>query len=660
MSIVKMKKLAVVGLDTAKEDLISRLMNLEAVQINDVSSKLSDETWAKIGTRDGDDDKAVSLDAYVNRIGIAIETLEAVNTAKKPLFFTRREVGVKEFEHIMERREEIGKNVEYVLGLNDQLHSLQEKINRHNTDLTMLGPWLDYDLPLDLTETRCTDIDLGIVPVTVDFQELHDAVHEENENTIMREINRDREMIYLVIISTKRDVDHGIISFLKQWGYTPMPFEGFKGTAKENKERIEGEIREMEKQCDTLRAEIAKHEDLLPDIQCLQDALVMERDRERLKSSFLKTKRTFCLEGWVPEPVTKQVTKILEDTGCYYEFSDPEEGEEIPVLLRTSSFANPFTAVTEMYALPDYKGFDPTNIFSIFYAFFFGLMLSDAGYGLVLFLVCYFILKKYPLEGTMRKMFRMFEICGLFTIFWGVMFGGYFGDLAEVWASTVFGVTIDIKPLWFDPMEDPTKLLIFSLILGVIHLFVAMGIDMYMKIRDGHVADAILDQVPWYMVVTGAACWLGGSAISPALTTPGKFLFIGGMIIVLLTAGRHAPTIMGKVTGGLSGVYGITGWISDILSYARLLALGLATGVIASVVNLLGSMVGTGVKGAIALIIIGIFGHVFSMAINVLGAFVHTSRLQYVEFFGKFYEDGGEPFRPFIRDTKYVKFDDTK
>lgn len=660
MSIVNMKKLAVIGLDTSKEDLISKLMNLEAVQINDAGSISGNGEEVQIGTRDGDDDKVIALDAMVNRVGIAIDTLEAENTAKKPFFKTRREMGVKEFEHTMERREEIESNVEYILRLNDRLHELQEKINRCNTDLTMIGPWLEYDLPLEKDGTRCTDIDLGFIPVTVDYQELYDAVMEENEFTIMREINRDREMIYLVIISTKREVEHDIISFLKQWGYTPMPFEGFKGTPLENKERIEAEIRRMEEESETLRTEIAEHSNMIPDIQCLEDALIMERDRERMKSNLLKTERTFCLEGWVPEPVMKQVIKVLEDTGCYYEFSDPEEGDDIPVLLRTSSFANPFTAVTEMYALPDYRGFDPTNIFSIFYAFFFGLMLSDAGYGLVLFVACGLILRKNNLEGTMRKMFRMFQICGIFTMFWGVMFGGFFGDLIQTWASAVFGKTIVIPPLWFNPMDDPTKLLIFSLILGVVHLFTAMGIDMYMKIKDGHTVDAILDQVPWYAVIVGAGFWIGGGMISQSLVKPGMYLCIAGLIVVLLTGGRKAPTVLGKITGGLSSVYGITGWISDILSYARLLALGLATGVIASVVNLLGAMVGSGIKGAIALIIIGIFGHLFSMAINVLGAFVHTSRLQYVEFFGKFYADGGRPFVPFIRDTKYVKLDDTK
>ena len=659
MSIVNMKKFSIIGLDTVKEDLISRLMDLGAAQINDAGARLQDEEMQSLGERDGDEEKAVSLDAYANRVNTAVETLEANCDLKKPLFFSRREMGRREFNKILERRSEISSNVEYILKLNTRLHDRQEQINKINVNLVMLRPWLEYDLPLDLKETKCVDIDLGFVPITVNMEELRAAVMEANENTIMKEINRDREMIYLVIISTKRDVEQNNIDYLKMWGYTPMPFTDFHGTAKENDERLNKQIKEYEKEVEGIRAEIAKCGDMLPDMRCLQDELTMERDRQKVKSHLLKTKRTFYLEGWIPETVIERVTKILEDEGCYYEFADPDEDDIPPVLLNTTRFANPFSAITEMYSLPDYRGFDPTNIFAWFYAFFFGLMLSDAGYGLVLAVVCFIVLKKYKLEGTMKKMITMFSICGVFTIFWGVMFGGYFGDLIEVWASTVMGKTIDIQPVWFDPMENPTKLLIWSLVFGVIHLFTAMGIDMYMKTKRGHVWDAIFDDLIWMIVIVGAGAWLAGGSFAAGLPKVGMILFVGGMIVLLLTGGRHNKGI-GKVTGGLSNVYGITSWISDILSYARLLALGLATGVIASVVNLLGAMAGTGVKGAIALIIVGIFGHAFSMAINVLGAFVHSSRLQFVEFFGKFYEDGGEPFQPFMQDTKYVRIDNER
>ncbi len=660
MSIINMKKVSVIGLDTAKEQLINRLLHLGCVQINDQAGKLQDEKIGSFAERDGSDDLAVELDAESNRVAIAIKAIEDNTEMKAPLFNTRKEIGLTDFNSIVERRDEITAKVDRIIEQNDRLHKMQEKINKGNTDLSMLEPWQPYGVPLEVLHTKCTDIDLGFVPATCDLAELEEAVLEDNEYTVIKEVGRDQEMIYLAIISTKRDVEFNIISFLKQWGFTLMPFGEFRGTAKENKERIRKEIAEMEVEAEKIRKELASHADELFELKCLKDEIDMEADREKIKSSLIKTKRAFYMEGWVPEPVQENVAKVLTDEGCSFEFSDPEEGDDPPVLLNTSKFAFPFQAITEMYALPTYEGFDPTNIFSLFYAFFFGIMLSDAGYGAVLTIACWIILKKYPLEGTMQKMFKMFFTCGLFTIFWGVMFGGYFGDLFQVWASTVFGKTIEIKPLWFNPMDDPTRLLIFSLLFGCVHLFVGMGIDMYMKIRRGQVADAILDEVPWFMVIIGAGCWLGGGAISPAIVKPAMYLAIAGLVILLLTGGRHSKNIFGKITGGLSSVYGITGWISDILSYARLLALGLATGVIASVVNLLGSMIGSGFKGAIALIIVGVFGHVFSMAINVLGAFVHSSRLQYVEFFGKFYEDGGEPFKPFLRNTQYVKIDDHK
>lgn len=690
-----MKKFSIIGLDTAKDNVISRLMELGAVQIDDAGNRLQDESFEVFGERDGDEDRTVSLDAFASRVNTAVETLEANCDIKKPLFSTRREMGKQEFDKVLENRKKIAADADHVLKLNSRLHDRQEQINKINVNLISLEPWLDYDLPLDMTETRCVRIELGFVPVTVDMENLEKTVAEADEYAVIKEVSRDKDMIYIVIISLKHDEENrretsketnkatnkatsketsketsgeagsepdgsvDISDLLKMWGYTPMPFSEFHGTAKENKERLQQKIKEYEKEAEEIQKEISGCGEMLPDMQCLLDEITMERDRQKVRSSLLRSRRTFYAEGWIPETAVKRVSGMLDEEGCCYEFNDPEEGDEIPVLLETTRFAHPFSAITEMYSLPDPKGFDPTNIFAWFYAFFFGLMLSDAGYGLVMTVVCVIILKKYNLEGTMQKMIKMFAICGVFTMFWGVMFGGYFGDLIQTWASTVAGKTVTISPVWFDPMEDPTRLLIWSLVFGVIHLFTAMGIDMYMKTKRGHVWDAVFDDLIWMFAIVGGACWLAGGSIAPALPRIGMFVFAGSMVVLLFTGGRHNKGF-GKVTGGLANIYGITGWISDILSYARLLALGLATGVIASVVNLLGAMAGTGVKGAIALIIVGILGHSFSMAINVLGAFVHSSRLQFVEFFGKFYEDGGEPFRPFARDTKYVKINNDK
>lgn len=649
-----MGKIDVIGLDTVKSDLIAKLMDMGAVQITDQSSKLNDEKWAAVSDKDGDDDKATALDAEISRINTAIDALKTYSDFKSPLFITRRAVKKSEFTEVISNRAKIADNINDIMKLNDKLHVLHEKINKNNTDLMAITPWEGYDLPLDATGTLHTAIDLGIVPAAADMDGLIKAISEDSECIFTREISRDKDMVYIIVISMK-DEREKIMEIMKQRGYTPMPFKGMSGTVADNKQRIADSIDSLQKQVIEVEKDIASKADMRADMECLQDQLIMERDGERIRTNLLKTKRTFCLSGWVPEPCIRSVEALLDEKGCYYEYRDPEEGEEVPVLTHNNAFSTPFSAVTDMYSLPDYKGFDPTDIFSIFYAVFFGIMLSDAGYGMVLAIICFVLLKKFDLEGMTYKMIKMFMICGIFTVFWGIMFGGFFGDLIQTWGSTVFNKDITIPAVWFDPMEDPTKLLIFSLLLGVVHLFVGMGINAYMLIKRGHPMDAVCDVFSWYLVIVGAGLWIGGSAISVALVTPGKYLFIAGLAILLLTGGRKKKGIIGKITGGLSAVYSITGYISDILSYARLLALGLATGVIASVVNLLGSMIGTGIKGAIALILIGIIGHIFSMAINILGAFVHSSRLQYVEFFGKFYEDGGEPFKPFCKDTKYVR-----
>ncbi|MGN0709573.1 MAG: V-type ATP synthase subunit I, partial [Anaerovoracaceae bacterium] len=377
--------------------------------------------------------------------------------------------------------------------------------------------------------------------------------------------------------------------------------------------------------------------------------------REAVQMSMLQTEKTFNFEGWVPSKCKKRVDKALDEAGCVYEYREPEEGEEPPVLLKDTAFATPFQSIVQLYSLPDYHGFDPTDIMSVFYAMFFGIMMSDAGYGFVIALVCFILLKKFPVEGMTQKMLKTFFWSGVFTVFWGVLFGGYFGDLLPTLVKTFTGRTITINPVWFNPLDDPTKLLIFSLILGVIHLFFGMGIDIYMKFRRHQQLDALVDDVSWMCIIAGCVMWLAGGNVSAALSAAGKYMTIGAAVFVLIFGGRHNKGL-GKITGSLSALYnGITGNLSDILSYARLLALGLATGVIASVVNMLANMVAKGVVGIICMFLIMIVGHVFNIAVNMLGAYVHSSRLQYIEFFGRFYEDGGDEFKPFTNDTKYVK-----
>ncbi len=659
MAIISMEKLAVIGMDAAKEDLLADLMDLGVVEITEQTDALREGDIPEgVVSLDGDEDTVAGLDAGIARIGTALNLLHKHGREKQPLFITRRKIRKSEFDKVLSRRGEILENVNHLMSVNKKLRIRKEKMNKAALELKTLEAWSRYDMPLEIRETRQVRFELGVVPATVNVDDLREAVAKVSDSASIETVNRDKDMIYIFTADLK--TEHGdVVTVLKQWGYTPAPFENHTGTVAENRKRFEKEIAAGRKEIKALEADIAKCEHMKNNIECLQDQMIIERDREKIKGSFLKTGKTFKLEGWIPVECKKDVEKVLERHDCLYAYRKPKDDEEVPVLVRNSSFGTPFSAITEMYSLPDYRGFDPTDIFSIFYAMFFGIMLSDAGYGLILTVACFFILRKYDIEGLTRKMIKMFLFCGIATVFWGAMFGGWLGDFIPSFTKTVFGHKVNVGAIWFNPIDDPTKLLIFSLLFGVVHLFAGMGINAYMMIRRGNLKDAVFDVFSWYMVIVGGGLWLAGSNISAGAAPAGRVVCIVGAAIILLTGGRNNKGI-GKLTGGLGSLYGVTGYISDILSYARLLALGLATGVIANVVNLLGSMIGSGVVGLIAMIVVGIIGHTFNLAINALGSFVHSSRLQYIEFFGKFYEDGGEEFSPFRNNTRYVRFTQDK
>lgn len=651
MAIVKMKRAQVIGLDTVREKLLEELMEAGCVQITE--EKPDEGAPPVAASSPADEELLAKYDSRISDADVALETLDLYGQEKHPLFATRRTVGQSEFSEALEKAEEIEDRIGKILKLRDKIHSLQEAVNKRNADLLALAPWETYDVPLGEKETAKTVTELGACPSAADMDEMIRAVTEASEASHVQIVSQDREFTYVALTMMKDEIA-AVEEAAKQFGFTMNPFEGFKDTVPDTEAELRKGIEEDQKKIEETGAEIGGMTDAIPDIQFLRDDLVIRRDREREKNLLPGTERTFRFSGWIPEQTVDHISKLLDKYECWYQFRDPEPDEEVPVMLRNNSFVTPFESITEMYSLPDYHGVDATPYFSLFYAIFFGLMLSDAGYGLVITIACWLVLKKFDLEGLMYKLIKMFFYCGLSTVFWGALFGGWFGDFVHA-AGTVFGADINVPPIWFNPIDDPITLLIFSLILGVIHLFLGMGISAVRQIKSGHAFDAFCDIFSWYMLILGAVAWLVGGKASPMLSKIGMYFTIAGALVLLIFGGRHKKGI-GKVLGGISALYNVTSYLSDILSYARLLALGLATGVIAQVVNTIGTLAGGGVKGVIVLILAFVIGHTFNLAINALGAFVHSSRLQYIEFFGKFYEDGGEPFDPFRKNTKYIKF----
>ncbi len=654
MAIVEMSKLSVICFSSHKKYFIKKLMDLGVVEINKMSDDAVDESIPKEAFLANDSAEVSHLDAQIAIYGTALESLKGYDKSKKPIFETRKEISEDDFVKGVEQDGEYAASaVEKTGELLKRISSAKTETNRLQLLIKGLEPWKDFDLPLEMGGTKTSDVFIGAVPIKTNTDNLIKTVLDEAQSAVIQKVSSDKMQTYLCCICLK-DEKAKVLEALRQFNFTSINLSGNTGTAKEVISHCEGEITklndEISKSIEELQL-IASNKDK---IELVYDDLLIKRDRAKALSNTLNTKKAFAFEGWLPTDSADRVKKLLDSCECWYEISEPVKNEDTPILLKNNSFVEPFEAVTELYSMPLATEVDPTPIMAPFYFIFFGLMLSDAAYGIILSAACFVLLKKFKLEGTMKKMIKMFFWCGISTFFWGVMFGGWFGDVVSVFTKTFMGHEVTLPPVWIDPLQEPMTLLIFSLILGAIHLFVGMGIQGYMLIKAGKPFDALFDIGFWYMLLIGLVLFGVGGSVAAGLAAFGKWMAIIGAVGIFLTGGR-AKKGFGKITGGLSSLYGITSYLSDVLSYSRLLALGLATGVVAKVINILGTLKGSGVVGLIIFICVFLFGNIFNIAINALGAYVHSCRLQYVEFFGKFYTGGGRTFNPLSEKTKFVK-----
>ena len=434
------------------------------------------------------------------------------------------------------------------------------------------------------------------------------------------------------------------MDILRENGYNESGLEGLTGTPSEVLAAYQAEEIELEKSAEAI-AEKAKEESLnIHTIEHARDYYATMLGRMSVNQSLGCTEQAFVLNGWLAEVNIEGFEKHLSEiTENYYvEFSDAEEGDVIPSLVHNPAWASQFEAVTDMYSPPSPTGIvDPSPLMGPFFVVFFGMMVSDAVYGIFLTLACAGLYLWRKPEGMMGKLLKLLALGGVSTFIWGLLMGGMLG--------------IKIPAILFNPMEEPLMMLGLCFALGYIHILTGMGVKIYMNIKRKKYVDAICDQLLWMIFIVALPMML-----IPGVDQIGSILTLVAGAGILLTGGRAQKNIFKKFTSGLLSLYDITGYLSDILSYSRLFALGLATGVIASVIGTIAGMLGGNIVGYIMMGIVLVGGHLFNVAINSLGAFVHSCRLQYIEYFGKFYESGGKPFKPLVYDTRYLRVHEKK
>lgn len=646
MAIVPMSKISIFGHKSERSAVIRRLQLCENIEITSLPDG--------IATEDVSSELAI-IERQITLIAGALDVLKPFDKQKTPLFASKPEVGEDAYRTAKKHREEILKHVYSAINTSKKITEDTAAIARLKAQISSYEPWKSFDIPLNFSGTKNTYTFMGSIPSSVDFDLFLNELEEKFPSAFAMLINSSADILSVAVFCMKED-RFDVESFLRSYGFSKPSFELTSNSAKAEIEKLSNQITGLEKSIETLKKNLELLCDKKQDIQLLYDYLLTARERRNARRKIGSTNQSFVIDGFTPTDGAQEIKKSLEsDFCCHVLIGEIGEDEIMPIKFDNNAFVAPVEPVTEMFSYPSKNDVDPNPVMSIFYYIFFGLMLSDAGYGLLLFFGGLFITKKFKPEGTMGRMIKMFTICGIGTIFWGALFGSWFGDIIQQVGKTFFGVQIGELGI-YNPINDPMPLLILSFILGGIHLFTAMGVNFYNLCRHGKVLDAIFDIGLWYLFLIGLILIIPMAPLGTGiLGTVGKYMAIAGAAGLILTQGRSKKNIFARILGGFTGLYSVTSYLSDILSYSRLLALGLATGVISNVVNTMAVMGGKSIIGVIMLIVIFLFGHTLNLLINLLGAYVHTNRLHYVEFFQKFYEGGGKKFTPFGLNTKYTK-----
>ena len=556
-----------------------------------------------------------------------------------------------------------------LLSLGKGLTDSQAQEVRLRTQLEALSPWLGLDLPLSFQGTRHTRAFIGSFPQEWDEAGLKNALAAALPEVpgIELEVLSSQPQQTCVFLLCRRDQSQQVADALRGLGFASPGAGGDLPPARQA-EVLRRELQEEQRRQTEARAQIAELAKQRDSLLLAADCCGAKAQEYAVLGQLWQSPHAFCLTGYLPaEDAPGLLEELSQAFPVYAEAADPGPQEEVPVKLRNNFFTAPMEGVVAGYSLPSRAEVDPSAVMAFFYYVLFGLMLSDAAYGILMVLGCGFALWKFrDMEAGMRKSMRMFFFCGISTTVWGVLFGSYFGDVVPVVAETFFHTEVTVPALWFEPLSDPMRLLIFSFGVGVLHLFTGLGVQFYQLCRRKKYADALYDVVFWYLLVGGLILVLLSTELFQNIAelpfrVPGPVAMVAGALAgvgavgIVCTAGRESRNPFKRFLKGLYGIYGVSSYLSDILSYSRLLALGLATSVISTVFNQLGVMLGGGAVGAVFFVVIFLIGHSMNMAINVLGAYVHTNRLQFVEFFGKFYEGGGKPYTPFAANTKHFR-----
>lgn len=665
MAVLQMQRVSICALKKDRKSILEKLQSMGILEISQVADE--DDAFSRMDTMNA----RVSFEKKANIADQALDVLDGYAPESKSMFASlegKKLIGSSRFQSAVADKEKIMDTAADLIQTSKVIAEKRAAILKLENQIESLTPYLSLEVPMNYSGTKKVAMFIGTMAAETQLQDVYSTLAEqlpEVEAVDIQIISSDQDAVYLAVLCMRKDASK-VEEVLRSAGFArpaQLSEEVPSVKTQELKESIQQLNNEIKEQEDKIKSCAEERERL----RYISDYFRMRAEKYEVLGTLPQSQRTFVISGYTAKKFVPALEKAIgANYDCVMDVEEVGEEEEVPTILQNNSFSRSWEGIVESYGLPKRGEFDPTTIMSFFYVFFFGMMLSDAAYGAILAIACFVLLKKFPrMSPGMYQSIKLFMFCGISTVIWGILFGGYFGNIVDVVSAKFFGTTITPAALWFIPLNDPMKLLVYSMLFGVIHLFVGLGIKGYMCIKNRQFMDFFCDVVLWFCLVVGLILMLLPSSLFASIAQTeivfpdvvnlmAKVLAIFGAVGIVLMSGRGTKNPGIRLALGAYDLYNITGWLSDVLSYSRLLALGLATGVIASVINQMGSMVPNNIFGIIAFIVIFIVGHALNLAINLLGAYVHTNRLQFVEFFGKFYEGGGKPFEPFCADTKYV------
>lgn len=616
--IVPMKKAQIVVLKEDKEKVLKSLQ--EAAVLMLISSEEKEVT--------------VDLSEENETLKKVEESAKILSNFKEKKGLIREEliVDYNSFEENNPRRLEL---IELTRKAHDKIKELENMNESLRAEISFYFSWKELKYKLsELDQTKLGKIHLGYIP-SMRIDKLIEVLNEFGcDFEVLSSIGNNSSIIFSCFVEDEKD----LLPKITTLGYIEANLPKIPQTPLEIIAEKSALIEKNEEHIKSLKDNLVSYAKELNEILVLADKL--ESVKELKKAPVNETYFAVYLLGWVRSDQVDVLKKAIENATSDFDLSitDPEEGDVVPTALKNNNFVSAFEPITNMFSIPSINDVDPNPVMGFWYWLIFGMMMGDAGYGVVLAIATILLIKILKPKGNMYKLLKMFFYGSFATIIWGVLFSSYFGYQLH-------------EPILLNPQIDILKYLIVSIIVGTLHVISGFLIKAYANFKDGKILDAIFDNFAWVFFLFGIGLYFIPNEIASKV---GLVFAITGVALIVFTHGRKNKNIFAKLGAGLFSLYNSVGIFSDILSYSRILALSLSSAIIGMVMNTLAELLPSTVIGFIGSALIYIVGHAFNLAMGLLSAYVHDSRLQYIEFFGKFYEGGGVEFKPLSMNLKHI------